>query len=182
MEQRNLPLVLSAIFAVIVVGGTVDLVLDNPDTIFSAHVLFEVGMIVVSVVSAAYLGFGWWRTQRTLVGARRDLERGRAERDDWRRRTETLLSGLGDEIDRQLDHWELTPSERETALLVLKGLSHKEIARLTRRSEKTVRQHAVGVYRKSGLGGRAELSAFFLEDLLAPLLERAPDLESVGID
>jgi hypothetical protein len=32
----------------------------------------------------------------------------------------------------------------------------------------TVRQHAVAVYRKSGLAGRAELSAFFLEDLLLP--------------
>jgi hypothetical protein len=31
-----------------------------------------------------------------------------------------------------------------------------------------VRQHAVSVYRKSGLSGRAELAAFFLEDLLLP--------------
>jgi hypothetical protein len=31
-----------------------------------------------------------------------------------------------------------------------------------------VRQHAVAVYRKSGLAGRAELAAFFLEDLLLP--------------
>jgi hypothetical protein len=32
-----------------------------------------------------------------------------------------------------------------------------------------VRQHAVSVYRKSGLAGRAELSAFFLEDLMLPV-------------
>jgi hypothetical protein len=31
-----------------------------------------------------------------------------------------------------------------------------------------VRQHAGVVYQKAGLGGRAELSAFFLEDLLLP--------------
>lgn len=35
-------------------------------------------------------------------------------------------------------------------------------------SERTVRQHAVQVYEKSGLGGRAELAAFFLEDLKIP--------------
>ena len=35
-------------------------------------------------------------------------------------------------------------------------------------SERTVRQQALAVYAKSGLGGRAELAAFFLEDLLAP--------------
>ena len=53
-------------------------------------------------------------------------------------------------------------------MFLLKGYSHKQIAALTERSERTVRQHAVSVYRKSGLGGRAELSAFFLEDLLLP--------------
>jgi hypothetical protein len=44
----------------------------------------------------------------------------------------------------------------------------REAARLTGRSERTVRQHAVSVYRKSGLGGRAELAAFFFEDMLLP--------------
>jgi len=39
---------------------------------------------------------------------------------------------------------------------------------LQNKSERTVRQHSVAVYRKSGLSGRAQLSAFFLEDLLLP--------------
>jgi len=64
--------------------------------------------------------------------------------------------------------WGLTPAEREVALLLLKGQSHKQIAYTTGRSERTVRQHAVAVYQKSGLSGRAELAAFFLEDLLLP--------------
>jgi hypothetical protein len=34
------------------------------------------------------------------------------------------------------------------------------------RSERTVRQHAVSVYEQSGIGGRAELAAFFLQGLL----------------
>jgi hypothetical protein len=33
------------------------------------------------------------------------------------------------------------------------------------RSERTVRQHAVAVYRKAGVAGRAELAAFFLSGL-----------------
>ena len=32
----------------------------------------------------------------------------------------------------------------------------------------TIRQHAVAVYQKSGLGGRAELAAFFLEGIPTP--------------
>ena len=62
----------------------------------------------------------------------------------------------------------LTAAEREVALQLLKGQSHKEIAYATGRSERTVRQHAVAVYQKSGLRGRAELAAFFLEDLILP--------------
>ncbi len=35
-------------------------------------------------------------------------------------------------------------------------------------SERTGREQARNVYRKAGVAGRAELSAWFIEDLLAP--------------
>ena len=82
------------------------------------------------------------------------------------------LEGLGRAIDAQFDAWRLTPAERAVALLVLKGYGHKQIAALTERSERTVRQHAGAVYEKAGLGGRAELSAYFLQDLMLPEPER----------
>jgi DNA-binding NarL/FixJ family response regulator len=47
-------------------------------------------------------------------------------------------------------------------------LRHKAIADLRQTSERTVRQQALAVYRKSGLNGRNDLAAFFLEDLLLP--------------
>ena len=49
--------------------------------------------------------------------------------------------------------------------MLLKGYGHKEIAALTSRSERTVRQHAVSVYDKSGLDGRSALAGFFLHGL-----------------
>ena len=91
-----------------------------------------------------------------------------AERDAWRMRAERALEGLGRAVDEQFDAWQLTPAEREVALFLLKGRGHKQIAAATGRSERTVRQHAVAVYQKSGLQGRAELAAFFLEDLVVP--------------
>ena len=57
--------------------------------------------------------------------------------------------------------------------MLLKGYGHKQITALTNRSERTVRQHAGVVYDKAGLGGRAELSAFFLQDLMLPSSARA---------
>ena len=68
-----------------------------------------------------------------------------------------------------MDSWKLTHAEKEVALLLLKGLSLKEVAELRHVSEKTARAQSFSVYAKSGLGGRAELSAFFLEDLMLPL-------------
>jgi DNA-binding CsgD family transcriptional regulator len=71
-------------------------------------------------------------------------------------------------MESQFERWGLTGAERDVALRLLKGQSHKEIAYVTGRSERTIRQHAVAVYQKSGLHGRAELAAFFLEDLPLP--------------
>jgi DNA-binding NarL/FixJ family response regulator len=96
------------------------------------------------------------------------LEAHKADRDAWRASAGHALAGLGKAIDQRFDGWNLTPAEREIALLLLKGQSHKQVAFATGRSERTVRQHAVAVYQKSGLGGRAELAAFFLEDLMLP--------------
>jgi len=86
----------------------------------------------------------------------------------WRAEAEEALRGLGAAIDRQFERWGLSPAEREVALHLLKGLSLKDAALERKTSERTVRQQALAVYRKAGLAGRAELAAFFLEDLLLP--------------
>ena len=69
-------------------------------------------------------------------------------------------------IQWQFTEWGLSPSEQEVALLMLKGLSVKEISASRSTHEKTVRKQASAIYEKSGLGGRHELSAWFFEDLL----------------
>jgi len=84
------------------------------------------------------------------------------------------VQGLSHAIDQQLEAWRLTPAEKEVAFLLLKGLSFKEIAPVRGTSERTVRQQALAVYAKSGLAGRAELAAFFLEDLLLPSTAQQP--------
>lgn len=166
------PLVVAFLLLVVAVGGAVDLTFDRPASWLSAHVVFEVAMMTVSASFAIWLYRGWRRATRTLDAARRAFAARhatlQAERDQWRESAQAALSGLGRAIDRQFELWKLTPAEREIALLLLKGYGHKQIAGATQRSERTVRQHAVTVYQKSGLAGRAELAAFFLEDLLLP--------------
>jgi DNA-binding CsgD family transcriptional regulator len=170
-------LLLTLLLAAVAVGGAIDLWLDWPRDPGVLHVAFEGTVLAVALAAIAWLWAGWVRARRSLAGVRAALETQRSERDAWRARAEALLRGLGAEIDAQLRRWGLTPSESEVALLLLKGFGHKEIAALLERSERTVRQHAVAVYRKSGLAGRAELSAFFLEDLLLPSSATPPEAE-----
>jgi DNA-binding NarL/FixJ family response regulator len=99
----------------------------------------------------------------------RDLELARIQGQRWRAEARSHLNGLGKAIDEQFSRWNLTEAEREVALLLLKGLSNKEIAAVRAASERTVREQARSIYSKAGLTGRAALSAFFLEDLLAPI-------------
>jgi DNA-binding CsgD family transcriptional regulator len=95
-----------------------------------------------------------------------DLAKARAEGSKWRMAAASHMAGLSQAIAAQFKSWSLTDAEADVAGLMLKGLSHREIASLRKCSEVTVRQHATMVYRKSGLSNRAQLTAFFLEDLL----------------
>lgn len=165
-SQLRFPLTL--LLLAIVVGGAVDLALDAPEDWRSFHVLYEIALIVGALGMVAWLWRGWWRAETRAGALRRTLAERQAERDAWRARAERALEGLGRAVDEQFGAWQLTPTEREVALLLLKGHGHKLIAAATGRSERTVRQHAVAVYQKSGLQGRAELAAFFLEDLVVP--------------
>lgn len=168
----RLPLGVAAVLVLVAIAGVIDLVLDAPTTWRSAHVIFEVALMLTSLGFAVYLWRGWVRASRSVDEVRRDLLSRQAalreERDAWRERAQGALANLAQAIDAQFDAWRLTATEREIALLLLKGHGHKQAAAITGRSERTVRQHAVSVYHKAGLSGRAELAAFFLGDLLLP--------------
>ncbi len=114
-----------------------------------------------------------WRKRPSATQSRnRHLEQvlKRSDKDlkRWQDKASELLRGLGKKINEQLDDWHLSQAEKEVALLLIKGLSTKELARYRGTSEKTVRQQASQIYAKANLDNRAELAAFFLEDLLLP--------------
>lgn len=164
----RLHLVLAALLVVITAAAAADLAMDRPDTILSLHVLAEATVVLTSFAAAAYLSWGWYASLRDVRDLRSAVAQRQAERDVWRARAGQVLHTLAEAVDGQFTEWGLTAAERQTAFMLLKGHSHKRIARLTDRSERTVRQHAVAVYRKAGLAGRSELSAFFLDGLLVP--------------
>lgn len=72
--------------------------------------------------------------------------------------------GISRYIQQKLILWELTTGEKDIFVLLVKGLSFVEIADIRKTQEQTVRQQALSIYRKTGLKGRKELAAYFLED------------------
>lgn len=144
---------------------------EEPDMTLT-DILFELIEPTILVVTAAAVVhlLGRVRSQhQEQLALIKDLDVARAEGAHWRADMRELLKGLSSAIDSQFERWELTAAEREVALLMLKGLSHKEIAMVRDSSERTVRQQARAIYSKANLSGRAALSAFFLEDLLLPI-------------
>ena len=102
-----------------------------------------------------------------LFGEIRRLKQVKSELSEERSRTARLSGELLAVMRNQFVQWGLSRSESEIALLLIKGLSMKEIANVRQVKEKTVRQQATGVYAKSGYSGRHELAAHFIEDLIS---------------
>lgn len=118
-----------------------------------AHVALE-GSIFLSISLALCIEvFRAVRMRNFVSISRKEIDRLKAE-----------LTGV---IRKEFDRWELNETEKEIALFLIKGLSMQEIAAIRQVKEKTVRQQASTIYTKSGLSNRHELSAYFIEDLLA---------------
>jgi len=193
-EGRLIP-TLIVVFAVIAALVVVDILADIGEGTTPGHVAVEAGIGLAALLGVAILV---WRIAAMARNARReaqllvaDLESSRRDASQWRSEAQDLIAGLGARIDIQFEKWLLTPAEKEVALLLLKGFSHKDVASLRSVSEATARQQARAIYKKAGIAGRHDLAAFFLEDLVIPSIEppgaragngsRAPQ-RSLGVD
>ncbi len=159
----------SLAFALIGALLAIDILGDLGEGAALSHVAIEIGAFAVAmfILGRFFLeqARSWFRKEKRLDAEMAALAR---ERDEWRERSRGAVQGLATVIDQQFDAWNLSPAEREIALLILKGLSHKEIAAVRTCSERTVRQQAASLYAKAGLSGKGHLAAFFLEDLILP--------------
>jgi len=173
-ERRVLTGVLLAFLGVALLAA-IDVSADLQEGAAVAHVAAEVGILLVGLLGSIFM------TRRLVLTLRRartvekealslaeQLAATRVEANRWQTEARDLVKGLAAALDQQFDRWNLTPAEKEVALLLLKGLSHKDIAEIRSVTEATARQQARAVYKKGGLSGRHDLAAFFLEDLMLP--------------
>lgn len=155
--------------------AAIDLVSDLREGTTISHVAIEGGIVLVAFFGAAVVA----RRLLMLAAEARasaaqarslasQLAKSDADAERWRTAARDLMRGLSQAIDDQFDRWQLSPAEKEVGLLLLKGLSHREIADARSVTEATARQQSGAVYKKAGLSGRNDLAAFFLEDLMLP--------------
>jgi DNA-binding CsgD family transcriptional regulator/uncharacterized membrane protein len=159
-------IVLSLIVFVLI---TLDIVGDYRDGVPWTHLLVEVLILMFSLTGVVYFGRLYYQFAQAKIDLlKQDLALANQQAQQWREANRELIAGLATQIQKQFDTWQLTRAEAEVGILMLKGLSHAEIGYVRNASERTIRDQARAIYRKSGMAGRSELSAFFLEDLLLP--------------
>jgi DNA-binding CsgD family transcriptional regulator len=165
MQNRERLIIIFAL-CLIVAFLSFDLVEDFTHGASYWHVGFEAFMALIAASGAIYLLHKSQNLSAKLSFAQNEIVNQKAKTEIWQQRAQSHIEGLSIAIKAQFNDWGLTNSEREIALLLLKGLSIREIGKIRGTNEKTVRGQATLIYQKSGLNGRADLSAFFLEDLL----------------
>ncbi len=165
MSQTN-KMVLALVLALILSANLFDLSEDFQHDAPLWHLLEESLVIGISLAGVFYLLLSLRRQAHETRRIRRELEdvRGRLASADARMRE--ARHRYSQVIRAQFDDWGLSPGEQGVAMLLLKGLSLKEIAALRETREKTVRQQASTVYKKAGVEGRHALSAWFFEDFI----------------
>ena len=166
VRNNRSTLAVIALFGVVVVLIGWDLYVDYGEGASVWHLAVEFFVFLVAVSGIVLM---WRQLDRT----RSDLVEAKIEAEQWKKDSSELIQGLGTAIENQFKRWNLTEAEAQVGLFLLKGLSLKEIATIRETSERTVREQARALYRKSGLSGRPSLSAFFLEDLLLPRTDKS---------
>ncbi|CAN8139131.1 Helix-turn-helix transcriptional regulator [uncultured Thiomicrorhabdus sp.] len=132
----------------------------------NTHIWIEIVMAILSLVAFGYMLHSIRRHKIKLTDVSESLDQTKQQLDSAQEQSQKLRGEFSDMIQKQFQTWAFTNSEKEVALLLLKGLSLDEIANIRNTKEKTVRQQASNLYKKAQVAGRHELVAYFFEDLL----------------
>lgn len=130
------------------------------------HLFVDAVVVLVSFVGVGYLTWENHHKRKEIEALHTQLHHSHTRISDLHKKLQQASSSYIEVVHEQLQVWELSPTEKQVALLLLKGLSFEEIAAIRATKEKTVRQQAIAIYRKSGLNGRHEFAAWFFEDFL----------------
>lgn len=157
--QRRL-LLLNVVQFVCMIGFGIDFVIEFPGLQGWRHLSLNAALHLGSETLVLVLLVAGFALARASM---RDLQQNRVA-------LEVQLRSLRGEFDRILhdrfDRWNLTPAQRDVALMTLRGLRLSEIAGLRDCAEGTVKAHLSAVFRAAEVRTRSELVGLFMDEFI----------------
>jgi len=163
-RTREFVIVLILIFVLLTSGQ--DLLVDLSLGVTFHHLAIEMLIVLSSILAIIWLISDLRKQTQEIQTLKFELESKRVTNRQPSASVLETRKQLGKVINEQFSEWNLTLSEKEVGLFLLKGLSTREIAGIRNTLEKTVRQQASSLYKKAGVPGRHAFSAWFIEDFL----------------
>lgn len=117
---------------------------------------FEILIVIVLIFSLAFTGLSI-----------RDLLRRNAKVES---QLKAASGAFAEILNDHFDQWSLTASEKDVALLAIKGLGIGEIARVRDTRDGTIKAQLNAIYRKASVNGRPQLISLFVEELMGEAL------------
>ena len=156
--------IIAAALLLIMVLNLMDVIADISLEVPVWHIYQEILIVILSGVLAGYLIISSQSRVKNLILSLNEAEN---KVKVITQQFKDARHHYSEVIHQQFNDWKLSQSEQEVAMLMLKGLNFQEIATIRNTKEKTCRQQASSIYAKSGLVGRHELSAWFIEDFIS---------------
>ena len=162
---RSQDLFTGGFLILVILASGADLLADLSQGVTGSHLVQEMMVLLAALAGVTWLVLSHKRHQKQITRLREQLESAKQVVARQSQDVRDAKRQLADVIHQQFQTWQLSKSEQAVGRLMLKGLSFKEMAAVRNVSEKTIRQQASSIYQKSGLSGRHEFAAWFLEDL-----------------
>ncbi|UTP73411.1 LuxR C-terminal-related transcriptional regulator [Alteromonas sp. LMIT006] len=144
-----------------------DLYVDFANQVETHHLFQEGILILLSSSIFIFLIRDIRQRSKQAQLLAQQLKVSKARSDSLSKKVIETKAQFFNAIAEQFEQWGLTSTEKEVALLLVKGLSNFEIAEVRGKSEKTISHQASAIYKKAGVTGRHELAALFFEELIS---------------
>lgn len=156
---------ISIMLFILLISG-LDLFSDLKHGVSGSHLIQEAMLFAFATIALVWLINDYLNKVGDLADLKKELAEAQAFSKAESAEVAAAKQTLSYAINEQFEKWQLTDSEKEIGQFLLKGFSLKEVSAIRGTSERTIRQQASSIYKKSGVSGRHAFSAWFLEDLL----------------
>jgi len=155
----------TTVFLFLIIAVVTDLALDGFAALEMEEVVIECLIIFLCLAGLSALNLSVLHKSKRLKRVELQASSLEAQLEEFKQNKQTFIDDFQAFIDLHFKNWGLTQSQKDVGTLLVKGLNFEEIANIRGTKSATVRNQAHKIYDKSGLVGRHELAAYFLEEL-----------------